>query len=135
MQSGTSHDPDRKHLFIVCTDVCSEGKHLIVSITGWTNHLCDPTTRLVPGCHKFIHKESYVFFRKARIETAEALATGVDGGQFILSDPMDPIIVASILKGICDSIQTPRKVKKYAGCPAANSPSTAATPAAQGPQP
>lgn len=128
MPSGTSHDPHKKHLFVVCTDVCGDGKHLIVSITGWTNHLCDGTTKLAPGCHRFVNKDSYVFYRKARIETAAALTAGVDSGQFVLDDPMDATIVAAIMKVVCDSIQTPRKVKIYAKCPAANSPSKPAQP-------
>jgi hypothetical protein len=128
MPSGTVYDPHKKHLFIVCTDVCGEGKHLIVSITGWANHLCDGTTRLAPGCHRFVNKDSYVFYRKARVETGAALTAGVDNGKFILDVPMSSTIVAAIMKGICDSIQTPRKVKIYANCPAANTPSSALIP-------
>lgn len=125
MPSGTSHDPSKKHLFIVCTDACGDGKHLIVSITGWTNHLCDGTTRLAPGCHPFVNKHSYIFYRKAQIETAAALSAGVGSGAFILhNDPMDAAIVAAIMKGVCESIHTPRKVKRYANCPAASSPSS-----------
>lgn len=35
--SGPTHDPDKKHLFVVCTDVCAEGRHLLVPINSWTN--------------------------------------------------------------------------------------------------
>jgi hypothetical protein len=115
--SGTDHNPDNKHLFIVCTHACNENKHLIVPITGWTNHLCDGTTRLAPGCHRFVIKDSYIFFRKARIESAAAMAAGVDSGQFVLHDAVSSPMLASIMQGICLSIQTPRKVKKYANCP------------------
>lgn len=37
--SGPTHDPDKKHLFVVCTDACAEGRHLLVPINSWTNDL------------------------------------------------------------------------------------------------
>jgi hypothetical protein len=118
MPSGTYHDPGRKHLFIVCTDVCPMGKHLIVSVTGWTNDLCDGTTRISPRdrVHQFITKDSYVFYRKARIESAAVLSLGVDQGTFVSHDPINEAFRLKILEGICASKQTPRKVKIYAGC-------------------
>jgi len=117
MPSGTYHDPNKKHLFIVCTDKCAQGKHLLVSVTGWTNDLCDPTTRLAPGVHTFIGKDSYVLYRKSRVELAIDLAAGVDGGTFIERDPISVDLLNKILAGICESEQTPRKVKSYANCP------------------
>src|SRR5437764_12129249 len=114
LPSGTYNDPNRKHLFIVCTDACKAGNHVIVSVTEWQNHLCDGTTRLAVGDHPFITKDSYIFYRKARIESGAALAAGVASGLFVPRNPASDALVAKILKGICDSIQTPRKVKKYA---------------------
>jgi hypothetical protein len=118
MPSGTYHDPDRKHLFIVCTDCCAAGKHLIVSITGWTNDLCDGTTRLSPGpkMHRFVTKESYIFYRKARVEDSAVLSKGVDEGIFVPHDPVDESLLARVMAGVCSSKQTPRKVKIYANC-------------------
>jgi hypothetical protein len=100
------------------TDRCPLGKHLIVSITGWTNDLCDGTTKLSPGAgmHRFVKKESYVFYRKARVEDAAVLSKGVADGIFVQHDPIGDVLLAQILAGICASKQTPRKVKKYAGC-------------------
>lgn len=118
MPSGTGHDPGRKHLFIVVTDACAEGKHLLASITSWTNDLCDGTTRLDPGCHPFVYKDSYILYRKAVIEAAAVLSTGVDAGIFTQhKTPIDAAIIARIMTGICQSIFTPRKVKRYANCP------------------
>ncbi|UFW49692.1 MULTISPECIES: hypothetical protein [Bradyrhizobium] len=114
--SGTFEDPDRKHLFVVCSDACADGKHVLVSITGWTNDLCDGTTRLKKGDHPFLYKDSYVFYRKARIEDGSVLTSGIDSGAFVLKEPMDAGLVDLIMEGICASKQTPRKVKKYAGC-------------------
>jgi hypothetical protein len=120
MPSGTYHEPDRKHLFIVCTDKCKEGNHILVSITGWTNHLCDDTTRLKAGDHPFLYKDSYVFYRKARIESSTLLQSGIESGDFELHDTLiSDEWVKKIMEGICSSIHTPRKVKKYANCPPA----------------
>jgi hypothetical protein len=117
MPSGTYDDPDRKHLFVVCTDECDEGNHILVSITGWTNHLCDATTRLGKGDHPYLYKDSYIFYRKARIESSATILAGIESGAFDEHDPMPDTWVKKIMDGICKSIHTPRKVKKYANCP------------------
>lgn len=65
---------------------------------------------------RFIVKDSYVFYRKARIEDAAVLGDGVDQGIFIPHDPVDETLLERIMKGVCASKQTPRKVKAYAGC-------------------
>ena len=116
MPSGTYHNPELKHLFVVCSDACAEGNHVLVSITGWTNDLCDGTTKLSVGDHPFLYKDSYVFYRKARIESSAVLAKGLETGAFEVKEPMNEELVAKIMLGLCASIHTPRRVKKYAGC-------------------
>jgi hypothetical protein len=103
---------------------------LIVSVTGWTNNLCDSTTRLAVGTHRFINKDSYVFYRKARIEFSDVLSRGVDAGIFIPHDPISEEMLIEILAGICASVQTPRKVKRYANCPSPAAPRLPGTAAA-----
>lgn len=114
--SGPSHDPDRKHLYVVCTDACDAGNHLIVPISGYANHLCDGTCILEPGDHEFVTKRSYAFYRKARIESATTLDNGLDMQVFIPKADMAPDIFGRILEGICASPQTARKLKRYFGC-------------------
>ena len=101
---------------------------MLVSITGWTNHLCDGTCKLGKGDHPFLYKDSYVLYRKARVETAETIAKGVESGLFECKEDISDEWVAKIMKGLCDSIHTPKKVKQYANCPTANSSSKAAKP-------
>jgi hypothetical protein len=123
MPSGTYHRPDLKHLFIVCTDACENGNHVLVSITSWTNDLCDGTTRLSKGDHPFVRKDSYMFYRGARIENAEVIQVGLDEGKFeFYEDPMSDEWVKKIMDGLCKSIHTPKKVKKYANCPEPTQP-------------
>ena len=123
--SGTYHAPDNRHLFVVCTDECDEGCHLIVPITSWTNNLCDDTCILVRGDHSFITHKSYVLYRKGRIEPASSLSSGIAKGFLKVYDPMNGQAFLRLFNGICRSIQTPRKIKAYVGCalPAASSPS------------
>jgi hypothetical protein len=116
MPSGTYHNPGLKHLFVVCTDACEHGLHILVSITGWTNNLCDGTTRIGAGEHPFLYKDSYVFYRKARVESSDVILAGINTGLFELKDPISESWMAQITAGICASMHTPRKVKKYAGC-------------------
>ena len=114
--SGTSYDPGKMHLFVVCTDACANGRHLLVPVASWTNDLCDATCKLAKGEHPFITHPSYILYRKARIEAVADLVVGVE--QKILSphDAMNGQTFLRIVTGVCKSSQTPRKIKIYAGC-------------------
>jgi len=118
MQSGTYHRPELDHLFIVCTDACRQGNHILISITGWTNKFCDATTRLRRGDHPFIYKDSYMLYRKARIASTKEIQAGLSDGSFRRHETrMSEDWVKKIMDGLCKSIHTPWKVKKYANCP------------------
>jgi hypothetical protein len=115
--SGTACEPDKKHLFVVCTDACAEGRHLLVPIASWTNDLCDATCKLAKGEHPFIAHPSYILYRKARIEAAAALIGGVERGGLSPQAPMNGQTFLRIANGVCRSPHTPRKIKVYAACP------------------
>lgn len=114
--SGPSHDADRKHLHIVCTDPCKKGDQIVVSVVSWTSDLCDDACILQAYEHEFLKHKSYVFYRKARIEAATTLVNGIRNGTFKPRDPMNGQTFLRVCKGICNSSQTPRKVKTYYGC-------------------
>lgn len=80
------------------------------------NSLCDTTCILQSHEHGFLTKESFVFYRKASIESQTALLAGLQKGAFIAHDDMNGQSFLRIVKGICVSPQTPRKVKRYFGC-------------------
>ncbi len=111
--SGPSHDPDRKHLHVVCNDTDKNGFVLIVPIASWTNELCDNTCGLLPHDHAFIRRRSWVVYRKASIITAEKLEQGVKSLLVSRHDKMNAAAFLRIKNGICQSSQTPRKIKKY----------------------
>lgn len=114
MPSGTYHNPNFKHLFLVCTNVDEDGNVLLASVSSWKNDLCDPTCRLEAGCHEFIKHDSYILYRKSRVEAAEAVAKGIRTGVFVQMEDMNREIIASALDGFAASKQTPWKIKRYA---------------------
>jgi hypothetical protein len=103
-------------LHVVCTDPCENGDQVIVSVTTWTNNLCDGTCILQAHEHEWLQHQSYVFYRKARIESATTLDNGIRIGEFELRSDMNAQTFLRIRNGLCSSDQTPRKVKKYFGC-------------------
>ena len=115
--SGTTDNPNNRHLFILCTDECSLGRFLLVPVSSWTGTLCDPSCRLAVGDHPFITHPSYILYRYARIEARTALERGVASGAFKVQDPVTGHLLLRIRKGVCASPQTPRKMKSYFGCP------------------
>ncbi|MFZ1813803.1 MAG: hypothetical protein WBO55_03000 [Rhizobiaceae bacterium] len=113
MPSGTYHNPNQKHLFVVCTDPDNAGNVLIVSISSWKSHLCDATCKLENGCHPFIAQESYVLYRKSRVEPASAIEKGIRTGTLVQKDDFGAELVGRMLSGVLASKQTPWKISKY----------------------
>ncbi|CAN7432153.1 hypothetical protein [Rhizobium sp. LjRoot254] len=114
--SGPENDPGRRHLHVVCTDPDGDGNQLIVSITTWTNNLCDAACIIQPHEHAWLRHQSYVFYRKARIEAAATLDNGLRQGIFEQLADMNAQTFLRIRNGVCSSQQTPRKIKRYFGC-------------------
>lgn len=116
--SGPNHDPDKKHLHIICTDPDDQGKQLIVSVSSKTDAPCDDTCILQPNEHEFLKRESYVFYRKAIIIEHSSLVNGVNSNLFKPKADINGQTFLKVTKGICNSIQTPKKIKVYFGCDA-----------------
>ncbi len=114
--SGTYHDPHKKHLHVICSDPDSTGNVVIVSVTTYTNDLCDQTCILQAHEHPWLNHTSYVLYRKAEIVSAAALQARIDSDDIIERDDMNAQVFLRIKKGLCNSPQTKRKVKRYLGC-------------------
>jgi hypothetical protein len=114
--SGTYHDPEKKHLHVICSNPDANGDVVIVSITSYTNDLCDQTCLLQQHEHPWLRHLSYVLYRKAEIVSAAALKSGVESGEVIVRDDVKPQTYLRIKNGLCNSTQTKRKVKQYLGC-------------------
>ena len=117
MPSGPDIDLYRLHLFVICTDSCENGNQVIVSITSYTNELCDKTCVLLAHEHAFLLHKSYVFYRKAAVTPTAALVAGVSKNLFTPKADMNAQSFLRIYNGLCVSPQTPRLVKAYLGCP------------------
>lgn len=114
--SGTYHDPSRKHLHVVCSMPDATGNVVIVSITTYTNDLCDQTCVLQAHEHPWLRHKSFVLYRKAEIISAVALQARIDSGEVAERDDVNPQTFLRIKNGLCNSPQTKRKVKRYLGC-------------------
>lgn len=115
--SGPAIDPGRRHLHVICTDTDEQGMNLLVSVTSWTNELCDPTCRLAAHEHPWLIHASYVLYRKAELREAVKLDAGIRQGLFTLEAPMNGQAFLRVRNGICTSPHTPRRIKRYFGCP------------------
>lgn len=102
-----------KHLHIVCTDPCGTGLQLIVSVSSWTNNLCDGSCILEVGDHGWLTHKSWVMYRKTTTEKATTLVNGLAKGLFKLERSLAPDVFARVCDGILRSAHTPRMMKKY----------------------
>jgi hypothetical protein len=114
--SGPRHDPDRKHLYVICNDPDSEGNVLIVSIASVTAATHDTTCILQPHEHDFLKRASYTYYAKAEIRSAAALLNGVKQQAIFVHSNMNAQAFLRLTNGICRSPYTPRKIKRYFGC-------------------
>lgn len=114
--SGPRHDPERKHLHVVCNDPDGDGNVALVSVCSVTGTNHDTTCILQSHEHDFVKHESFVLYARAKIVSASSLANGVAAKLMIMRDDMNGQTFLRVLKGACRSPQTPRKVKKYLGC-------------------
>lgn len=113
--SGPSHDPDRKHLHVICNEARPDGSHLLVSISSWRTR-GDPTCRLQKHEHRFLDHDSFVEYRMSRIESGDTLRNGVSLKKFVPHDDMNGQTFLRIVNGICRSPITPPNIRAYWGC-------------------
>ena len=117
--SGTAIDPNRPHLFIVCTDPCPKYLVAIVPIATYTNNKCDQTCIVVKGDHEFVRHKSYVLYQKAQTISRVKIVNGVENGTFRQHRDLNGQTFLKVRNGMCRSPRTPDKIKKYLDCPAA----------------
>lgn len=117
MPSGTRHNPDQKHLHIVCTDPDDQGQVVLVSVTTWTNDFCDDTCILLEHEHPWLWKpKSYVYYRKADFHEVAALERGLESGDLAEQAACNGQVFLRVRNGLCKSPHTPRKIKRSMGC-------------------
>jgi len=114
--SGPSHDPNRKHLHVICNDTDEDGLNLIVPVASWTNDLCDATCILWPHDHDFVRRKSWVVYRNCSIVSATSLENGISEKIIAIHADMNAAAFLRVRNGVCRSSSTSRKVKRYFGC-------------------
>jgi len=112
MPSGTNQDPERRHLFIICTNPDNDGQVLLVSISskpeGYSESY-DATCSLKQNAHAFLNRTSYVSYKHALIESASALQKRVANGTAEPREELRPPILEEVCAGFAKSAVTPRK--------------------------
>lgn len=114
--SGPRHDPNRKHLHVICNDPDKDGNVLIVGVCSVTAAPHDTTCVLQAHEHDFLDHPSYVFYAKAQVVAASALENGVTKKIIAVHSDINGQAFLRVKNGLCRSPLTPRKIKKYAGC-------------------
>lgn len=101
------------HLFIVITNKCTLGNHLLIPIC--TKHRgCDQSCLLGKGDHdSFIVHDSYVCYARADLYNHEELRKKVKAGDIRYKDMLDERIFGFVCNGVITSKFTPPKMKKY----------------------
>lgn len=117
MPTGTYHNPDKRHLHIVCTDPDDKGRIVLVPVSTWTNDLCDSTCILLKHEHPWLWKpKSYVYYRKADFFETVAIERGLASGDLEEQARCNDQVFLRVLNGLCNSPNTPKKIKRAIGC-------------------
>ena len=112
--SGTASDPDAKHLFVVVTNRCDGGFHLLISVSSVKpNRIYDPTCLLEAGEHPFLDRQSYVFYAMPRQLGHAGMIKCVSTGLYVPKDSCTQAVLEKIRNGITASAMTPRWAKEY----------------------
>ena len=112
--SGTSSNPDGKHLFFILTNPCAGNQHLLVSATSVKPARAhDPTCLLAAGAHPFIEHQSYIFYAGVKQLPHSGIIKCVSGTIYTPKEPCDPQLLERIRAGVTVSAMTPRWAKEY----------------------
>lgn len=126
MCSGSTSDPEKKHLFVILNDPYGDdGLVLLASFSTFRDHIfCDPTCVVEGGRseHPFLHQKSFIRYQKLRIEQAAVLMTGVSSGAMAPREAVGDELFDRICAGVFESTFVAPKHQKFlrnareAGC-------------------
>lgn len=112
--SGTFEAPDKKHLFIIMTKACSDGFHLLVSVSSIKEGVKhDPTCELAAGSHPFIAVPSFILYAKSDKVKSDLLVKCVKSWTYTPKETLDASVFSRVCLGVNASAHTPRWAKKY----------------------
>lgn len=110
--TGPRHEEERGHLFIVLTNACSVGDHLLVPVCS-QHKRCDHACLLGAGDHNFIKKPSYIAYSHARRYSGSSLAQRVIDGDVTYRGLLKEQVFALVCAGLKESRLTPLAMKLY----------------------
>jgi|TARA_R100000656_G_C3932323_1_gene125081 hypothetical protein len=107
--------PDEKrHLYFVLTDKCSEEKHLLIGISSVPEAgFFDETCLIEPNEHPFVQHKSYAFYRKPEVYSAKKLSRYVGLNYFVVKEDASSVLIERMREGLLVSDFTPRFYQKY----------------------
>src|SRR5258707_816716 len=101
----------QKHLYVLITDACPDGRYLAVGIaTTRQGVFHDPACEIADGEHSFVKVDSYVFYRGAIQLRESSIAHLVEKGYYT---PRDDVSDALLLR-ICDGLKASKMIGKWA---------------------
>jgi hypothetical protein len=105
---------DKNHLFVILTDKCQEGSHLLVNFsTIRPESFHDSTCVVLPGEHPFIKQPSYIEYRRAEIVNARHIIKCTDSSYFVPNTTTEEALFNRICDGVSASEHTPKRIKTY----------------------
>jgi hypothetical protein len=103
-----------KHLFVVVSDVCPDGCHLLVNFSTIREGVYyDTACEVKTGEHPFIKSPSYIAYSYAKIERADDLIARVKSSFFILQEDVSEGLFDRICRGIIKSSHISKMKKEY----------------------
>lgn len=116
MPSGNEGD----HLYVVLNDPCAFDSYgsnpcvLLVNLSSVREGVpYDATCVLDPGEHAFVRRQSFVFYRNARIEQESHILRLMDQGLFKPHVAVSDEVFQRIKAGLSDSPHTKREFKRF----------------------
>ncbi|MBX9903619.1 MAG: hypothetical protein K2Y31_04630 [Burkholderiales bacterium] len=108
------------HLHVALNDPCpfeNYGSHasvILVNLSSIRDGLpYDTTCVLAAGAHPFIKRDSFVFYRNARIEQASHVVKLVERGVFSAHQPVSAEVLQVVKAGLYQSPFTKREFKQF----------------------
>lgn len=92
------------HLFVIMTDICPQGFHLLFSVSSIrAGQFHDKSCLVTVGDHSFVRHPSYVVYRLAEKRPATTLVKCVDGWLFMPKEPVSDELYSRIRAGALES--------------------------------
>lgn len=105
---------DKKHLFIIVTNICCDEQHLLFSISSVKPKVVyDDACVFVGGEHEFITGESYVYYRRPDRRRADNISRLVDKKYFDVKSDLEQGHFAKVCEGVEKSKFTKPSTLKY----------------------